>query len=99
MSESCGVLFFNTISVTLVRKGLFIYKISVGNPSLIYAELREMRKLSILISSAAKLKYFPKLNKHKHITRDDKNLLSLQSSSQDKIMKIICKRPVLNEET
>jgi hypothetical protein len=42
-----------------------------------YAELREMRKLSILISSSAKLKYFPKLNKQKHITGDDKNLLSL----------------------
>jgi len=49
-----------------VRKGIFIYKISVVNPSLMYAELREMRKLSVLISSAAKLKYFPKLNKHKH---------------------------------
>ena len=57
-----------------------------------------MRKLSILISSVAKLKHFPKLNKHKHITTDDKNLLSLQSSSRDRMMKIMCKRPVLNEK-
>jgi hypothetical protein len=77
-----------------VRNGIFIYKISVGNPSLMYAELREMRKL--LISSAAKLKYFPKLNKHKHITRDDKNPLSLQSSSQGRTVKIMCKGTVLN---
>jgi hypothetical protein len=90
-----GYCFFNTISGTLLRKGIFIYKISVGNPSLMYAELREMRKLSILISSSAKLKYFPKLNKHKHITRDDKKLLS---SFQDRMMKLMCKIPVMNEK-
>jgi hypothetical protein len=57
-----------------VRKEIFIYKISVGNSSLMYAKLREMRKLSILISSASKIKYFPKINKQEHINRYDKTL-------------------------